>query len=125
MKYFPHSIRAFIQNIDSRYLFSSGFACTTGTYRNRRYEVARYTFEKCEESGFEHEIVDDYRVLKGKEDHSGMHAEVAKYLDNSEKRLITAVAMPTMHAIWRIINDCILNCTKNLKKILLSQYSSI
>ena len=29
-------------------------------------------FEKCEKNGFEHDIVDYYRVLKGKEYHSGM-----------------------------------------------------
>ena len=29
-------------------------------------------FEKCEKSGFEHDIVDYYRVLKGKEYHSGI-----------------------------------------------------
>ena len=29
-------------------------------------------FEKCEKNGFEHDIVDHYRVLKGKEYHSGM-----------------------------------------------------
>ena len=34
--------------------------------------VARYTFEKCENNGFEHGILDYYCVLKGKEYHSGM-----------------------------------------------------
>ena len=29
-------------------------------------------FEKCEKDGFEYDIVDYYRVLKGKEYHSGM-----------------------------------------------------
>ena len=29
-------------------------------------------FEKCEKNGFEHDIVDYYRILKGKEYHSGM-----------------------------------------------------
>ena len=29
-------------------------------------------FEKCEKNGFEHDIVDYYRVLKDKEYHSGM-----------------------------------------------------
>ena len=29
-------------------------------------------FAKCEKNGFEHDIVDYYRVLKGKEYHSGM-----------------------------------------------------
>ena len=28
-------------------------------------------FEKCEKNGFEHDIVDYYRILKGKEYHSG------------------------------------------------------
>ena len=35
-------------------------------------KVAGNTFEKCEKNGFEHDIVDYYRVLKGKEYHSGM-----------------------------------------------------
>ena len=29
-------------------------------------------FEKCEINGFEHDIVDYYRILKGKEYYSGM-----------------------------------------------------
>ena len=29
-------------------------------------------FEKCKKNGFEHDIVDYYRILKGKEYHSGM-----------------------------------------------------
>ena len=36
-----------------------------------RFKWSRNTFKKCDKNGFEHDIVDYYRVFKGKAYHSG------------------------------------------------------
>ena len=43
--------------------------------KRRSHPILRWLetlFEKCEKNGFEHDILDYYRVLKGKQYHSGM-----------------------------------------------------
>ena len=35
--------------------------------------MAQYTFEKCENNGFQHKVLNSYSILKGKEYRRGMH----------------------------------------------------
>ena len=45
---------------------------TQTVFFNVEVKVAQCTFEICKNNGFEHEMLDYYCVLKGKEYHSGM-----------------------------------------------------